>query len=235
MNRFLSICLLVFSCFSFNGCKKNETKEIIATVRVLDSVTGESLDANVTLTWSPSSFTGYLNVEEKKCSQTNDQGYAFLKFSYSKGSKYSDGYFQVSVKRPGYLTAPGSVYDPMFGKVASISRDTENNITVLLEPYYGFSLNAKNVNCSSPTDSLWIEVPNITVNSSGLSFKRQAYGCADTLFSGPFPYSSMQYWIVSDSSYVDVQVTTKKSGIINSYVESLILIPNNVTPVVIEY
>jgi len=78
-------------------------------------------------------------------------------------------------------------------------------------------------------------VPNITVNSSGLSFKRQAYGCADTLFSGQYPYSSMQYWIVSDSSYVDVQVTTKKSGIINSYVESLILIPNNVTPVVIEY
>ena len=67
------------------------------------------------------------------------------------------------------------------------------------------------------------------------NYGREAYGCADTLLPGTFPYGAMKNWVFSNVDHLDFEITTKKSGVTNSYIETFNLINGTVTPILIEY
>lgn len=236
MNRLLILSAL-FPLLLLLGCSKEEeenTKNISATVHVYNSQTGEPVEVGVTLLWFGSGGTGP-NFEEKGTSLTNAQGNASKSFNYSEGSKYESGSFRIRVMRDGYLAYQGTISGSMIGTMLYLSSNSENHFEVALDPHYPFSVTAINTSCTSPTDSLWIEVPGLGDLYSGQSYKRSAYGCADTLLPGQLPYGGYKYWKVHDTSFIDFQIITKKSGVINSYTESFNLTADDFTPIVIEY
>lgn len=238
MGKIITCVVLLLMCISLQGCKKDKVEEesekndkwIVANVYVYDSATGDPLQAKVDLLWVAPGGGGWLDHEVLKMVETNSEGIAYIEYKVPEEMKYSQGDYKLRIQRSGYQVMYGYPNDPRFGVVQSISIETENNINLALDPFYSISLSAINLNCTSPTDSVWIE-------ALGMTYEYEAYGCADTTYPGIFPAGAMQDITgIYDTSYVDFQITTKKSGILNTYLESYNLTLGSIpTSILIEY
>ncbi|PWL29543.1 MAG: hypothetical protein DCO96_07230 [Fluviicola sp. XM-24bin1] len=94
-----------------------------------------------------------------------------------------------------------------------------NDVKIALEPLYPFKLRVINANCSGPTDTLWI--------SDG--YTREAYGCADTT------YLAWGLTKIHTENQVTFDITTKKNGVVSSWLETHNLLPTEVKDIVINY
>ncbi|SFT39934.1 hypothetical protein SAMN05216474_0344 [Lishizhenia tianjinensis] len=221
MKGILALFIVALTSSLILGCKKDtvDTKDendnlFVANVHVYDSLTGDAVKAKVDFIWVAPGGGGWLSHEVLHTVETNAQGIAQLESVVPDQYIGLGGDFVLRIQRSGYFNVYGQPNDDRFGKVLPVSIDSEVNIDLALNPFYSIILSAENVNCSAATDSVWIE-------AVGTTYEYEAYGCADTTYPGIFHAGDMEnITCVYDTNYAVFQITTKKSGVVNTYTES---------------
>ena len=223
----IPVLLMLSALIIFSSCNKAKSdKWIVAKVHVYDNVTGAPIHEDVTVRLEWAIGTGGSWTDPTVVSEVvpNAEGYAEFESKISENSKYQNGFFRIAVRSNLNYDKWGYMFF-----TEQVNAEGENNIEVPISPNYLFSLSARNVTCTAPTDSVWI-----TFAPNNLCFANnfEAYGCADTSYNTD--------WLPQIYSLDEItfQITTKKSGVTNSYDETYSL-PfgtfGNETPIVIEY
>lgn len=213
MKKGLTLSLVTLSIFVF-GCTKAYQKDwLVADITVKNAVTGQPVKAYFILRWHESILFSQGEDEEIILGGTDENGNLKVQKEISrKNPVFSlDVYPQVK-----YYVEPVAQGFP--AQTVKLYGRGKNEITINLDPYYAFILNAKNVNCMGVSDTAWI-----TVNGHVDTL----IGCADEEVKGRYGGSSAYHEITDciSTSNLIVQIRTKKSGIENSYTQNFTLIP----------
>jgi hypothetical protein len=137
---FLLVCLFIFSC-----SKEKSKKWIVFDVHVKNKVNLEPVPATFELVYYTN---GLLGEDHKTYQAIGSSATGELKGEYSvPRSSYSH---ELIVKSP-VNAIPGLIYTG--GR--PVSKKAINEMDILLNPTYIYSLNFQNVNCFDETDSLW--------------------------------------------------------------------------------
>ncbi len=226
MRRIFTYTILLFICSTLQGCNKAKNdKWIVANVHVYDAVTGAPLEAEIKLQRIAIGGGSGNNPIVLESYVTNSDGYVHVEYELSNDDKTGQIRFQVkTVNNLSYIYPYAAI------SIQNVSKTSENKVEFPLEPWYSFNLSALNSNCTSPTDSVWINFDGGQIYSSN-STMLEGYGCADTSYA-IYPWQSI---IINSSNQIDFQIITKKSGVVNTYSETYNLNLGTITPIVIEY
>lgn len=213
MKRLLYILFLFIVLF---GCTKSMSKRwVVLDLLVVDGLSGEPIQTGVSLGyWEGGGFSQAYEGTES-LGHTGEDGR--LKVKHRIPRNYSG--LKAKIHVPGYY---GLVGWPVTRDV-SIAARGKNVLIVELDPRYPYLLTLKNINCTGASDSIWITLPNA---GPPLIYT----GCIDSTLTGMYGLTNM----VSEP-LVTFDITTKKSGVVNTYSESFSLLPAELTSIQIDY
>lgn len=230
MRRLLFLFTLTAILF---GCKKKETKVHSLVINCYETQTGAPIQATVQILKFPEPFDYYnpFPYTIEKTFSTKADGTATIDVPIEEGNIY-----YVKVFRPEY-TPYGYPIEANSQLVQMRYLNTNNTQTIFnagFEPYTSFQLSAKNINCTGPTDSVWIDVTGYTVTGFGDIPIFEAYGCADTSFNYQKRLENAVY--TQSDTQLTFDITTKKGGVVNQYSEiHNLTLGNTPDQIVIEY
>jgi hypothetical protein len=194
--------LLFILCVSILfGCSKAKRSGwIVADIQVVNGYTGEPIEANIYLSYWSSAGLGQAQENSIAFGQVDEFG----RMHIERKVRWKESSFKINIPVGHFFGAtPGEIYFKEYG----LGLKSKNQLFIELLPKSAIVLNLKNVNCTAPTDTMWLTY------SSG--YQHVFIGCADTLLLNPYGYSLMV-----DNPAVTFDITTKKSGVLNSYSES---------------
>jgi amino acid transporter len=166
-------------------------------------------------------FVGYLDVPVNTF-ETDEQGIGTIEVTVEQPE-----HAFLRASRIGALNTYPTTDLPNFVRVIEVSPTISGQtFDITFDPYYSYTLKSVNLNCTGPTDSVWIESP-----PSSYLFTSQ--GCDDKVFI-PYPYY-MEGEYVLDTNTVTFNITTKKSGVITTFSESHNLTLGVLEEITIEY
>jgi len=203
----LFVGLLLFSSsVLLHGCAKEKLKVHVVNVQCYDSVTGEPFQGEIAL-WRTNGIPDPSNNPPVfvKSVITDVNGHGQIDFEVLNDRKH-----YINVSRT-FLNGIGSPFysDSRFNKwQMQIDTDLSNtNLVVELDRYYSFQLTTINTNCTGPTDSLWIATSDTWKNNYEVT------GCDEANFTNMI-FSGR---IISNVNQLTFNVTTKKSGVVNTF------------------
>lgn len=208
--------ILVLNLFS---CSKASGKDwIVADIYVVDAVTGKPIQTQLSLRYAESGGVSQTYEEIYSIGATDVQGFKHIEHDVLGGQIN----FKVKVLLNGYY-GPYDINSVNYQDVP-ISIKGSNIKTVELQPRYPVILNLKNANCTAPDDTLWLSL-------SETAYSQVFVGCVDSLVSSS--YGFIHYL---DTPQLTYTITTKKSGIVNSYSQTFNnLLPAEITSIQLDY
>lgn len=183
-------------------------------VKVLDYYTHEPISCGGSISYNstkqhgddPSPLTTYEGI-------SNDNGVIVVKYKIQR-REYAH---KLEIWRPSKY---GDSQFPFYS--TKISPYSDGDLTVYIKGQYPYNLRLHNLNCSGPTDSLFI-------SGEELSPKKFA-GCVDTLLTG----TSGKYRI-SYNPNTFLTIISKKNGVYDTLSQNFNLTMNELNEIIVNY
>lgn len=207
----IGLCLCVISC-----SKENSKRWLIAEIHVEDEVTGLPVESEITLVYSFSSSALGATDYEIELGDTDSQGRIEIQQKITR--KATNIHLEIRSKT-GFYNYPWQIGEATEEQPLNVKG--KNILNIKLKPLYPYTLNFENVSCTGPTDTLWC-----TSNVQPQMFT----GCADTSVLSAYGMT----WVLN-SPILNLDLTSKKAGVITSWNESITLTHGALTEIQIDY
>jgi hypothetical protein len=209
--------LLIISFFLLFACSKAKRSGwVVADIEVVDGYTGEPIPMNVYIGYWAGAGPSQAYEEMEEIGETDEFGRMHIE--HKVGWKESG--FKIKIPQTFFY---GGIAGDLWYREFPVSTVGKNQMVIELWPKHPISLNVTNINCSGPTDTLWLST------SSGYS--NTIVGCADLTIMNSYGFTLMV-----DEPQITFDITTKKSGVINTYSQSFTdLVPADYSYLQIDY
>jgi hypothetical protein len=216
----MRLFLLSIVCISIlSGCSKAKSvRWLVVELQIVNGYTGEPLESSIILRYFDKGglFSGGEVLENLGSTD------AFGRMHLEQRIHNGESGFELRISHGPYYGNLGSGVTPFF-KIP-LDEKSENPETIQLWPKSPILLSLKNISCTDPTDTIWIDQQN-----SG--YPLVIVGCADTTLFGGYGFT-----LLNDGPNITLDIITKKSGVINSYSESYLnLLPSEMNFLQLDY
>jgi hypothetical protein len=209
------VCIALSMTLSSCG-KEKSNRWVVGDIQIVDESTGLPVKSKITLAYSNVSSVLSTTDYEIELGDTDSQGRIQIEHEISRNA--SKIHLEIRSKT-GYYNYPWQIGGVT--KEQPLQIQGANALIVKLRPLYPYTLYFHNTSCSGPTDTLWC-----TSNIQPHIYT----GCVDTSALSMYGMT----WIL-DSPVLNLDMTSKKAGLVTSWNESVILTHGALTEIQIDY
>lgn len=221
VNGLILAFILVAICTPLLRCSKIPAGKLTFDVLTVIDQTGEPVKAGVSMLYKDKQGYG-ASDESAYIGSTNEVGY--LHGEFKKKQSYAG--FKLRIGQSTHYTVMGA----KGGMEYTYSISDGESIVARLQVAFPVRLVFENVNCTSPSDTVWFEAQNM-ISGKLFTLADTIVGCGQTTL---LP-TSQPYTVLWMDPAITVNIRSIKSGVTNDFTVYKELSSTEITDVIVNY